>query len=86
MANVLSKFLYLGYSLDTVIEAVTTHAANWLNRPELGRIKVGDKANLTLFTVENKPNSFTDAEGENRIGERLIETKGVVINDKFIEC
>src|SRR5699024_2570188 len=28
MANVLSKFLYLGYSLEEVIEAVTTHAAN----------------------------------------------------------
>jgi len=86
MANVLSKFLYLGYSLEAVIEAVTTHAANWLNKPELGRIKVGDTANLTLFTVENNPATLTDSEGEQRIGERLIKAKGVVINDKFIEC
>lgn len=86
MANVLSKFLYLGYSLVDVIEAVTTHAANWLNKPELGRIRVGDSANLTFFTVEDNPTTFTDSEGEQRIGERLIETKGVVINDRFIEC
>lgn len=86
MANVLSKFLYLGYSLEKVIEAVTTNAANWLNKPELGRIKVGDTANLTLFTIENVPTTLTDSEGEQRIGERRIETKGAVINDKFIEC
>lgn len=86
MANVLSKFLYLGYPLEEVIEAVTTNAANWLNRPELGRIKVGDSANLTLFTIENVPTTLTDSEGEQRIGERIIETKGVVINDKFVEC
>lgn len=86
MASVLSKFLYLGYSLEEVMEAVTTHAANWLNKPELGRIKVGDTANLTLFTVENNPTTLTDSEGERRIGERLIKAEGVVINDKFIEC
>lgn len=86
MANVLTKFLYLGYSLEDIIAAVTNHAATWLNKPELGRIKVGETANLTLFTVDDQPITLTDSEGEQRVAKRSIETKGVVMNDKFIKC
>ncbi|CAM4124008.1 amidohydrolase/deacetylase family metallohydrolase [Paenibacillus alkaliterrae] len=86
MAHVLTKFLYLGYSLEEVISAVTTRAAEWLEKPELGRIRVGDAANLTLFTVRNEPIALLDSEGEQRIAEKRIEAKGVVINGEFIEC
>ncbi|SDH84082.1 amidohydrolase/deacetylase family metallohydrolase [Alteribacillus bidgolensis] len=86
MANVLSKFLHIGYSLEDVIAAVTTHAASWLEKPELGRIKVGDVANLTLFTVENEPVTLIDSEGDKRIAERSIKTKGAFVNGEFIEC
>lgn len=85
MENVLSKFLYLGYSLEEVIAAVTTSAAKWLKKPELGRIKVGDVANLTLFTIINEPLTLIDSEGDKRVAERRIETKGVVVNGEFIE-
>lgn len=86
MANVLSKFLYLGYPLEEVIAAVTINAAGWLQKPELGRIQVGDIANLTLFTVSNKPLTLLDSEGETRVAERTIEARGVVVNGEFIEC
>jgi dihydroorotase len=85
MAHVLTKFLYLGYSLEEVIEAVTARAAEWLGKPELGRIQVGDVANLTLFTIRNEPTVLMDSEGEQRIADRRIEVKGVFLNDKFIE-
>ncbi|MFD0696109.1 amidohydrolase/deacetylase family metallohydrolase [Paenibacillus sp. GCM10027628] len=86
MAHILSKFLYLGYSLEEVIAAVTTHAAGWLKRPELGRIQAGDEANLTLFTVENESVILVDSEGDKRVGHQRIEAKGVFVNGKFIEC
>ncbi|SDW23590.1 dihydroorotase [Marininema mesophilum] len=86
MSNVLSKFLYLGYSLEEVIEAVTTKAANWLKKPELGRIQVGDIANLTLFDVHHEPVTLIDSEGDKRIGKRRIAAKGVVVNGTYIEC
>jgi len=86
MANVLTKFLSLGYSLEEVIAAVTTNAANWLKKPELGSIKVGDVANMTLFTVRNEAITLTDSEGEKRVADQRIETKGVVVNGEFIEC
>ncbi|UAL52696.1 amidohydrolase/deacetylase family metallohydrolase [Metabacillus dongyingensis] len=86
MANVLTKFLYLGYSLKEVIAAVTTNAAGWLEKPELGRIEVGDAANLTLFTVQSDPITLIDSEGDERVAEKRIETKGVVANGEFIKC
>ncbi|WP_407272152.1 amidohydrolase/deacetylase family metallohydrolase [Radiobacillus sp. PE A8.2] len=86
LANVLSKFLYLGYTLEDVIKGVTSNAANWLNKPQLGRIQVGDYANLTLFAVENKPDVFVDSEGNKRSTSEMIKPKGVVINGKFLTC
>lgn len=61
MANVLTKFLYLGYPLKEVIGAVTINAAAWLHKPELGRISAGDTANLTLFSIKNEPTLLIDS-------------------------
>lgn len=86
MANVLTKFLYLGYSLKEVVESVTVKTANWLNKPELGRIQIGGVANLTLFSIETLPTTLIDSEGEQRVTNQKIEAKGVVINGEFIKC
>lgn len=86
LANVLTKFLHLGYSLEEVIGAVTTGAAEWLQKPELGRIQAGDRANLTLFAVEDEKIRLVDSKGIERIAERKIETKGVVANGEYIKC
>lgn len=86
LASVLSKFLYLGYPLEEVIAAVTTRAAEWLRRPELGRIQMGEPGNLTVFTVEKQSEVLTDSEGEQRITDTLIQVKGAVAHGEFIEC
>lgn len=86
LASVLTKFLYLGYSLEEIIATVTTHAAAWLGKPELGRIQVGDQANLTLFTQRNERAVLIDSEGEQRVSDQVIEAKGVVIGGEYIEC
>ena len=86
MANVLTKFLYLGYSIKEVIEAVTVNAASWLNKPSLGRISAEDIANLTLFSVKNEAIDLLDSEGEKRRADQRIVVKGVVINGEYIEC
>ena len=86
MSNVLSKFLCLGYSLDEILAAVTTNAAEWLGRPELGRIQVGDPANLTLFTLEHESAVLIDSEGEERVTDKVIHAKGVVLGGEFIKC
>ncbi|WP_035347427.1 amidohydrolase/deacetylase family metallohydrolase [Halalkalibacter hemicellulosilyticus] len=86
LANVMSKFLHIGYSLDEVIAGVTTNAANWLKRPELGRIQVGDRANLTLFKVEEGSFTLVDSEGVKRKASQMIKAKGVFINGEWYQC
>ncbi len=86
LANVLSKFLYLDYELEEVINAVTIHPAKWLHKPELGRIQVGDTANLTLFTIDNEPETLVDSEGNERRTTKMIKPKGVIINGEFLTC
>lgn len=86
MANVLTKFLALGYPLEDVIAAVTTRAAAWLGKPELGRVRAGDPANLTLFEVRDEEVALVDSEGERRTANQRIEPKGVVINDEYMAC
>ncbi|GGA26303.1 amidohydrolase/deacetylase family metallohydrolase [Paenibacillus physcomitrellae] len=83
MANVLSKFLELGYGLEETVRRVTVNAADWLGRPELGRIQAGDSANLTFFTVADEATELVDSEGERRTSNRRIEAKGAVVGDKF---
>ncbi|MFC5651154.1 amidohydrolase/deacetylase family metallohydrolase [Paenibacillus solisilvae] len=86
LSHVMSKFMYLGYSLSEVIDAVTVQAAEWLKKPELGRIQVGDQANLTLFSVHHEQTEFVDSEGDKRLGDHQIQAKGVFVNGRFIEC
>ncbi|MEC0093511.1 amidohydrolase/deacetylase family metallohydrolase [Paenibacillus macquariensis] len=86
LSSVLTKFLYLGYSLKEVIDGVTIHAAQWLNKPDLGRIQPGDAANLTLFAVNQGAVTLTDSEGEQRIANTYIEAKGAIVNGTFIKC
>jgi dihydroorotase len=86
MANLLTKFLYLGYSLTEVIDAVTVNAANWLQKPELGRIAAGDMASLTLFSVEDQAIVLRDSEGAERTCDKNIVVKGVVMNGEYIDC
>ncbi|MNJ39870.1 dihydroorotase [compost metagenome] len=86
MENVLTKFLSIGYTLEETMNAVTCHAADWLGKPELGRIQVGDVANLTLFTLDNERAELVDSEGERRVANRLIKAKGVVTGGEYIEC
>lgn len=86
LATVLSKFLSIGYSLESVIAGVTTNAANWLDRPELGRIKVGDRANLTLFTVEQGSFLLIDSESVERKANQMINPKGVFVDGEWNQC
>ncbi|MBB6735945.1 amidohydrolase/deacetylase family metallohydrolase [Cohnella zeiphila] len=86
MSRVLSKFLLLGWELAEIVDAVTVRPAEWLGRPELGRIRVGEAAHLTLFAVTPGRYELTDSEGETRVADRIIEAKGVFANGQFAAC
>lgn len=85
MATTLTKFLYLGYDLETVIGAVTKAPANLLDKRQSGRLEKGMVADLTLFTVDDGEHVLTDSLGESVTYHQKILPKGVVLGGEYIE-
>lgn len=86
MADTMSKFLLLGYSLQEVVAMVTTQAAARLGRPELGRIQEGAPADLTLFEIKQGEKRLVDSEGQERIANSYIQVQGVVAGGTYYAC
>ncbi|MEW4370351.1 amidohydrolase/deacetylase family metallohydrolase [Paenibacillus kandeliae] len=86
MSNVLSKFLLLGYELEQIVNAVTTTAAQWLRRPELAVLEVGQPADLTLFSIDQTTTILTDSDGQQRESQQRITARGVVKDGTFFAC
>ena len=51
MANLMSKFLCMGLSLQDVILRSTWNPAKIINRPELGNLSVGTEADMAIFSL-----------------------------------
>ena len=79
----MSKFLCLGMNLNDVISASTENAAFALKRPELGSLKPGSAGDATILSVEEGPHDYVDAVGEHLLGDRKINSRGVVISGKW---
>ncbi|HAK8074274.1 TPA: amidohydrolase/deacetylase family metallohydrolase [Salmonella enterica] len=72
LANVMSKFLAIGMSLQQVIACVTANAADSLNLKTKGRLQPGLDADLTLFTLKRQPTVLVDAENDSLQAEELL--------------
>ncbi|GLB60157.1 amidohydrolase/deacetylase family metallohydrolase [Cytobacillus sp. NCCP-133] len=60
----MSKLLSLGYTLTEVVAAVTKQAADSLHLSEQGTFKMGTRADMTIFSLEEKSVHLADSEGE----------------------
>ncbi|AIC94415.1 amidohydrolase/deacetylase family metallohydrolase [Shouchella lehensis] len=86
MASTLTKCLALGCSLETVIQAVTEAPARLIGRTDIGTIKVGANADLTLFKLEHgRSYSWIDSHGAVRQTTYRIKPLAVYIGGTYIE-
>ena len=79
----MSKFLCLGMTLSDVIKASTETAAFALKRPDLGSLKPGSAGDATILSVDDGAFDYVDVVGEHLIGDRKINSRGVVIAGKW---
>jgi dihydroorotase len=79
----MSKFLCMGMSLYEVVKASTVNAAMALRRPELGSLKPGSVGDATLLSIREGKFDYEDVVGEHLIGDRKIESEGVVIGGSW---
>ena len=73
MANVMSKFLCLGMSLEDVIRCSAVNPAKVINRPELGSLKVGNTADVAVFEVMKGEFDYRDAGIGKIYGDKKIQ-------------
>lgn len=83
LVTTLSKFLNLGMPFSEVIRASTQNAALALSRPELGSLRPGATGDAAILSVDVGAFDFVDTVGEKLIGERKINTRGVVLGGKW---
>ncbi|NUF50167.1 amidohydrolase/deacetylase family metallohydrolase [Gilliamella sp. ESL0250] len=79
LANVMTKFICLGYSRKRIIDSVTQNAAQILHLKNKGVLSVGYDADLTIFDIKQQAVSLLDSEGGIRkSGEQFIPLASIV--------
>ncbi len=79
LANVMTKFLHLGLSLDDVIAMVTSvPAASVLRRNDLGTLAPGAIGDAVVAEMQEGSFELVDARGVARTGSRNLEPAAVV--------
>jgi dihydroorotase len=78
---VMSKFLHLGFGLEEVIAMTTINPARIIGRvPDLGTLKVGAAADVTILESVEQTCTFWDTKNNSRTGKRFLRPV-VVIRD-----
>ena len=69
--NVMSKFLFLGLSVDQVIERVTANSAKMFAYPEkIGSLVEGSIADVAVFEIQSGDFEFQDTRRTKRTGHQ----------------
>jgi dihydroorotase len=75
MANLLSKFLNMGMSLQDVIIRATWNPANVIKRPDLGSLSVGSDADVAVFNLRKGDFGFLDVRKTKLKGTQKLEAE-----------
>lgn len=74
-ANVMSKFLNMGLTLQQVIERSTWNPALAIKRPDLGHLSEGAEADVAVFSIRTGEFGFVDVRGMRLDGDRKLEAE-----------
>jgi dihydroorotase len=85
LLTTMDKFLHLGLSLRDVILRVTQTPAHFLGREQqLGTLKVGATADITILEMQQGQFPLTDSEGHTEIAKQRLEVSHVFLAGR--EC
>lgn len=73
MANLMSKFMNLGMSLQEVVEASTWKPAQVIQREELGHLSEGANADIAIFSLQKGDFGFIDSRGFSLPGSEKLQ-------------
>lgn len=84
MANLLSKFLCMGMSLQDVISRATWKPAQVIQRPELGHLSIGAVADIAVFSLEQGEFGFMDSRGRKMNGNQKVVAELTLLGGEVV--
>ncbi len=86
LPTTMAKFLYLGMSLERVLEAVTSKPTSVLGRNnEFGTLKPGAPADLVIFKLHQEKKVLADSYGNSEVGNQVIVPVYVIKNGNVVK-
>ncbi len=86
LCGAMSKLMALGMGLTSVVRATTQHPAEVLRMgDEIGSLKVGSRADVTVLDEIHAPWTFRDRQGGTAVGKSRLVPKLVVRRGRAIE-
>ena len=87
LPTTLSKFLHLGLSLEEVIEKATSQPAKAIQRDdEIGRLKIGYPADITVLDLLDGEFEFYDTHDKLFVGNQKLEALFTINQQTITEC
>ncbi len=84
MANLLSKFMAMGLTVQDVILRATWNPAQVIKRPDLGSLSVGSVADVAVFSMRNGDFGFLDVKGNKLKGTKKLEAELTIRAGKIV--
>jgi len=84
MANLLSKFLNMGLSIQDVILRATWKPAIVIKRPDLGNLSAGGVADVAVFSLRKGDFGFLDVGGKKMKGTQRLEAELTIRAGKIV--
>ena len=84
MANLMSKFMSIGLSLQDVILRSTWNPAQVIHHPELGSLSVGSEADVAVFNLRKGNFGFMDTEKTRQNGTQKLEAELTIRAGKIV--
>jgi dihydroorotase len=84
MANLMSKFLNIGLSLQDVILCSTWNPANVIHHPELGNLSVGAEADVAVFNLRKGNFGYMDTKRTRQKGTQKLEAELTIRAGKIV--
>ncbi len=81
----MSKYLELGLPLAEVVRAATATPAAVCRRADIGTLRPGAQADITLLELREEPVVFTDSIGARLRGSRCLVPRGTVLGGRWME-
>jgi dihydroorotase len=85
LATTMSKFMYLGLTVDQVVEKVTAAPKKMFKFPEkIGSLETGSVADVTISEVRSGDFDFYDSRREKRVGHQKFVPTATVKGGSFM--